>query len=71
MIKLLIKIFLTEIMLTILPVVIFQKYFEAHLREAHPILDTIETVLTFIFCQGALCTGGLLFLGLLYLIWTL
>lgn len=71
MIKLLVKIFLTEIMLTILPVVIFQEYFESHLREAHPILDAIETFVTFIFCQGIICTGGLFFFGLLYLIWTL
>lgn len=72
MIKLLIKIFVTEIVLTILPVVIFQEYFETHLREeAHPILVAIETALTFIFCQGFLCLGGLFFLGLLYIIWNL
>ena len=71
MIKLLIKIFLTEIVLTLIPVGLFQEYFESHLREEHPILDFIETITTIIFCQGAICTGGLLFFGLLYLIWTL
>lgn len=71
MIKLLAKIFLTEIVLTVIPVVIFQEYFESHLREAHPILDAIETFVTIIFCQGFVCIGGFLFWGLLYIIWAL
>lgn len=71
MIKLLVKIFLTEFMLSILPSLFLGDYFESHLKADHPILDAIETFVDFIFFQSLGGIGTLLIVGILYAIWTM
>jgi hypothetical protein len=71
MTKLLVKIFLTEIVLSVPPSCILGEYFDHHLRENHPILDAIETFVDFIFFQSLGSIGVLLFLVILYTIWTI